>query len=612
MIHFLAPVNSVDSRILEEYPESWTASCKLAASLPHPPPQPNSTNFNDHRSSYHCNSTGIIIQANNNITLNSSSNPHEQQQHSGTPVTSAGSFNTREEILHSPNSGANTTANSALQQAATASRTGFLHGVHPSSGANHSATAATAPSSSFGSLFRETKGHLSSFFDSVTQWLGSTAPNDEDRFSEGVITLDSCPGGDVAGYVQQQYNGISARQQPNRMQAASTSSGNMNNQLAGGRFQELELRETKLKILDRYSNINVIGAGAQGLVLSALDRVSGQQVAIKKLTRPFSNVTHAKRAYREFVLMNIVNHRNIIRLLNAYTPQSSLEEFSDLYLVMEHMDANLCQVIQMELDHERMSFLLYQMLCGINHLHKAGIIHRDLKPSNIVVNMQCQLKILDFGLARNTNDQTMMTPYVVTRYYRAPEVILGIGYSANVDVWSIGCIFAELIVGRVLFPGTDHVDQWTKIVEIVGTPGSHFTQKLQNTVRQYVENRPRCEARPWTSLFPDNLFPENIDQRLNAANARDLLSKMLVIDPQHRITVQEALNHPYVHLWYDTTEVEGPPPNHYDASVECADHTVDDWKALIYSEIKAFESAHDIFGTNTPAATEDAVVDMDS
>lgn len=179
-----------------------------------------------------------------------------------------------------------------------------------------------------------------------------------------------------------------------------------------------------------------------------------------------------------------------------------------------------------------------------------------------------------------------------------------------VDVWSIGCIFAELIVGRVLFPGTDHVDQWTKIVEIVGTPGSHFTQKLQNTVRQYVENRPRCEARPWTSLFPDNLFPENIDQRLNgrkivinqlivckskniiisygfisnitskisAANARDLLSKMLVIDPQHRITVQEALNHPYVHLWYDTTEVEGPPPNHYDASVECADHTVDDWK----------------------------------
>jgi serine/threonine protein kinase len=134
-----------------------------------------------------------------------------------------------------------------------------------------------------------------------------------------------------------------------------------------------------------------------------------------------------------------MDHKNIIKLLNAYTPQGdpliqiikyfwnvihvcldSLETFQDLYLVMEYMDASLVQVnkyaferadviekifiqvIQMELDHERLSFLLYQLLCGINHLHKAGIVHRDLKPSNIVVNYQCQLKILDFGLARDT------------------------------------------------------------------------------------------------------------------------------------------------------------------------------------------------------------------
>ena len=101
----------------------------------------------------------------------------------------------------------------------------------------------------------------------------------------------------------------------------------------------------------------------------------------------------------------------------------------------------------------------------------------------------------------------MMTPYVVTRYYRAPEVILGIGYDANVDVWSIGCIFAELLRGRVLFPGTDHIDQWTKIVEIVGSPSPDFTQRLQPTVRTYIENRPRHTARPWNVLFPDNIFP---------------------------------------------------------------------------------------------------------
>jgi len=342
----------------------------------------------------------------------------------------------------------------------------------------------------------------------------------------------------------------------------------------------------------------MIGAGAQGLVLKATDQVTGQPVAIKKLSRPFSNVTHAKRAYREFVLLNLVDHRNIIKLQNAYTPQSSFEDFTDLYLVMEYMDANLCQVIKMELDHERMSFLLYQMLCGIHHLHKAGIIHRDLKPSNIVVNLQCQLKILDFGLARNRMEMEM-TPYVVTRYYRAPEVILGLGYAANastVDVWSIGCIFAELILSNVLFQGSDHVDQWTKIVEKLGTPEASFTSRLQPTVRSYVENRPRCDAQLWEVLFPTNAFPEDFNDRLNAANARDLVSRMLVIDPRSRISVEEALKHPYVNLWYDPSEVDGPPPPNYDSSVEQQDHSVDDWKLLIYGEIMTYQHAHDIYG----------------
>lgn len=139
-----------------------------------------------------------------------------------------------------------------------------------------------------------------------------------------------------------------------------------------------------------------------------------------------------------------------------------------------------------------------------------------------MVNLKCELKILDFGLARNTSDNAMMTPYVVTRYYRAPEVILGIGYAENVDVWSIGCIFAELIRGRVLFPGTDHIDQWTRIVEVVGTPGPEFTGRLQNTVRTYVENRPRYEARPWRTLFPDSMFPEAQEPRLTGEHQPDL------------------------------------------------------------------------------------------
>lgn len=141
-------------------------------------------------------------------------------------------------------------------------------------------------------------------------------------------------------------------------------------------YYTIEIAETAFTIMSRYKHLRPIGSGAQGIVCSAYDSQLDKQVAIKKLTRPFQNVTHAKRAYREFKLMNLVNHQNIIGLLNAFTPQETLEEFQDVYLVMELMDANLCQVIQMDLDHERMSYLLYQMLCGIKHLHSAGIIHR--------------------------------------------------------------------------------------------------------------------------------------------------------------------------------------------------------------------------------------------
>ncbi|TKC40491.1 hypothetical protein EI555_009659, partial [Monodon monoceros] len=238
---------------------------------------------------------------------------------------------------------------------------------------------------------------------------------------------------------------------------------------------------------------------------AAFDTVLGINVAVKKLSRPFQNQTHAKRAYRELVLLKCVNHKNIISLLNVFTPQKTLEEFQDVYLVMELMDANLCQVIHMELDHERMSYLLYQMLCGIKHLHSAGIIHRDLKPSNIVVKSDCTLKILDFGLARTACTNFMMTPYVVTRYYRAPEVILGMGYKEN------------------------------------------------------------------------------------ASQARDLLSKMLVIDPDKRISVDEALRHPYITVWYDPAEAEAPPPQIYDAQLEEREHAIEEWKELIYKEVMDWE-----------------------
>uniref|UniRef100_A0A8C7SPR4 Stress-activated protein kinase JNK n=1 Tax=Oncorhynchus mykiss TaxID=8022 RepID=A0A8C7SPR4_ONCMY len=325
-------------------------------------------------------------------------------------------------------------------------------------------------------------------------------------------------------------------------------------------YYSLDVGDSTFTVLKRYQNLRPIGSGAQGIVCSAYDHNLERNVAIKKLSRPFQNQTHAKRAYRELVLMKCVNHKNIIGLLNVFTPQKTLEEFQDVYIVMELMDANLCQVIQMELDHERLSYLLYQMLCGIKHLHAAGIIHRDLKPSNIVVKSDCTLKILDFGLARTAATGLLMTPYVVTRYYRAPEVILGMGYQAN------------------------DIDQWNKVIEQLGTPSQEFLMKLNQSVRTYVENRPRYAGYTFEKLFPDVLFPADSEHnKLKASQARDLLSKMLVIDASKRISVSEALQHPYINVWYDPTEVEAPPPLITDKQLDEREHTVEEWKGTVES-----------------------------
>uniref|UniRef100_A0A671YF02 Stress-activated protein kinase JNK n=1 Tax=Sparus aurata TaxID=8175 RepID=A0A671YF02_SPAAU len=351
-------------------------------------------------------------------------------------------------------------------------------------------------------------------------------------------------------------------------------------------YYSIDVGDSTFMVLKRYQNLRPIGSGAQGIVCSAYDHNLERNVAIKKLSRPFQNQTHAKRAYRELVLMKCVNHKNIIGLLNVFTPQKTLEEFQDVYLVMELMDANLCQVIQMELDHERLSYLLYQMLCGIKHLHAAGIIHRDLKPSNIVVKSDCTLKILDFGLARTAATGLLMTPYVVTRYYRAPEVILGMGYQANVDVWSVGCIMAEMVRGSVLFPGTDRI---LKLNLHPNPRNAVLSHPFCLTSCSYL-----CTQREKLPSYCACFMSEDLKRikpvfTADTSQARDLLSKMLVIDASKRISVDEALQHPYINVWYDPTEVEAPPPVITDKQLDEREHTVEEWKELIYKEVLDWE-----------------------
>jgi len=217
---------------------------------------------------------------------------------------------------------------------------------------------------------------------------------------------------------------------------------------------------------------------------------------------------------------------------------------------------------------------------------------RDFKPTNVVVDRRCTLKISDFGLARSRGYNHNMTLYVVTRYNRSPEVVLGMRYGPNVDIRSVGCIMGEVVRGRVVFCGTDHIDQWNKITELLGTPSKEFTDRLQSAVRDFVTSRPHRKGIPFDRLFSDDYFPPDSQQyeQLNSLNARDLLSKMLVIDPRHRMTVDEDLKHPHLNLWFKDDEINGPPPATYDGSTEADELTVQQWKQLIYNEVKDYEA----------------------
>nr|ACI69248.1 Mitogen-activated protein kinase 12 [Salmo salar] len=267
-------------------------------------------------------------------------------------------------------------------------------------------------------------------------------------------------------------------------------------------FYRQEVNKTAWEVPERYRELKQVGTGAYGTVCSAQDRRTGVRVAIKKLHRPFQSKLFAKRAYRELRLLKHMKHENVIGLLDVFTSEISLDRFHDFYLVMPFMGTDLGKLMKMErLSQDRVQFLVYQILKGLKYIHSAGIIHRDLKPGNLSVNEDCELKILDFGLARQTD--TEMTGYVVTRWYRAPEVILNwMHYTQTVDIWSVGCIMAEMLLGKPLFRGNDHLDQLKEIMKITGTPTADFVTKLQSQdAKNYIRSLPKVPKKDLHFLF---------------------------------------------------------------------------------------------------------------
>lgn len=302
--------------------------------------------------------------------------------------------------------------------------------------------------------------------------------------------------------------------------------------------------QTLFEIDTKYVPIKPIGRGAYGIVCSSVNRETNEKVAIKKIQNAFENRVDALRTLRELKLLRHLHHENVIALKDIMMPNHR-NNFKDVYLVYELMDTDLHQIIKSSqaLSNDHCQYFLFQLLRGLKYLHSANILHRDLKPGNLLINANCDLKICDFGLARtNCTKNQFMTEYVVTRWYRAPELLLCCdNYGTSIDVWSVGCIFAELLGRKPIFPGSECLNQLKLIINILGSQREEDIEFIDNPkAKRYIKSLPYSPGTPFSRLYP-NAHPLAID----------LLSKMLVFDPTKRISVTEALQHPFMASLYD-------------------------------------------------------------
>ncbi|PRQ15918.1 putative mitogen-activated protein kinase CMGC-MAPK family [Rosa chinensis] len=333
----------------------------------------------------------------------------------------------------------------------------------------------------------------------------------------------------------------------------------------------------------RYQVQEVIGKGSYGVVGSAVDTHTGEKVAIKKINDVFEHVSDATRILREIKLLRLLRHPDIVEIKHIMLPPSR-REFRDIYVVFELMESDLHQVIKAndDLTPEHYQFFLYQLLRGLKYIHTANVFHRDLKPKNILANADCKLKICDFGLARvSFNDAPsaiFWTDYVATRWYRAPELCGSFfsKYTPAIDIWSIGCIFAEILTGKPLFPGKNVVHQLDLMTDLLGTPSSESIARIRNEkARRYLSSMRKKQPVPFTHKFP------NADPL-----ALRLLEQLLAFDPKDRPTAEEALADPYFHgLANVDREPSTQPISKLEFEFERRKLTKDDVRELIYREI---------------------------
>ncbi|OQS05585.1 mitogen-activated protein kinase [Thraustotheca clavata] len=348
------------------------------------------------------------------------------------------------------------------------------------------------------------------------------------------------------------------------------------------------------EIAPNYQIETVLGQGSYGQVVRCKHLPTGDIVAIKKIQNVFSDPIDAKRILRELSILRQLKHRNIVQIREILCPKD-LTKFQTLFVVMEFLPSDLEKLLHSPqfLTAEHIRWLLLDLLKALKYMHSASIVHRDLKPANVLLNLSpVAIKICDFGLARtiknpmsatqssSTNNkrkrdaspptssskkiQRQLTEHVVTRWYRAPEIIFrDHDYSTGIDVWSVGCIFAELLSMQKssvpshfnrepLFPGVscfplspgasqmalpqDSQDQLNTILRVLGSMADEDIAEIADPdVRLYLRSLPPQPRKSFSELYP-GAEPEAID----------LLHQMLHMNPRKRASVEDALNHAYL------------------------------------------------------------------
>ncbi|XP_047978463.1 cyclin-dependent kinase C-2 C-like [Salvia hispanica] len=305
---------------------------------------------------------------------------------------------------------------------------------------------------------------------------------------------------------------------------------------------------------DAYERLDKIGQGTYSNVYRARELKSNRIVAVKKVRFDNFQAESVRFMAREIMILRMLDHPNVMKLEGIITSRLS----STIYLVFEYMEHDLAGLLScpdITFSESQVKCLMRQVLSGLDHCHSRGIMHRDIKSSNILVNNQGVLKIADFGLAYFTRPKTRdpLTNRVVTLWYRPPELLLGsTNYGGEVDLWSVGCVFAELFMGRPILKGRTEVEQLHKIFRLCGTPPEEYW---------------RTSRLPLASMFkPQHPYDSTLRERCSELpkGAVDLIESLLAIQPAKRGTAASALDSEYFKMRpyaCDPSSMPKFPPN---------------------------------------------------